>query len=110
MDANWESQQESLIRNAELLPELDGGLKRRVLMEASRSKKKSDFLRRATIAASIGLVITGGTVGISRLLFPPGTTAPIADSPVVEGSDDKLLDSAIDQHKDRAKVFPASVY
>lgn len=111
MNADWEKQQELLIRNAECLPDLDVALKRRVLMGAAVAKKTAVRQRRLAIAASVLLLVSSGTYGVTQMLTPQNN-APMADTDQdkPDTTDDGLYDQAIDRQAERSQVFPASMF
>ena len=113
MNADWETQQEQLIRHAECLPELDVALKRRVLLAAGVAKKSSVRRRRMAIAASVLLFVSAGTFAVSRVVTGM-YDGPVAESKrpapdTQDNSDDGLLDQAVDRQQERAEI-PASMF
>jgi hypothetical protein len=110
MNADWEIQQEQLIRNAECLPELDVALRRRVLLGAAVAQRTSRRRRFLAIAASVLLFVGTGTFTVSRIVSGM-QSVPVAETKgqSLDSSDDGLFDQAVDRQQERSRVFPTSM-
>ena len=103
--------EEERIREAGGVPRLSDDLKARILMQATRAKKRWGRMRALAVLASVGFVAGGGALLYDRAMNTPAnriadTDADAAKTPV---SENDAIDGNADRLRDRRKPIPSRV-